>query len=401
MARLVQGPTVYTPDEWHQSNNLNYDKAEQTRIMSEIIRDESTRLCNETGMTTQKTQKSVNKKFEQRLNDINFWNAELDKQFKDTESEIGKMLEYKQRLEVALDATQLPLAISQLCISNREDRCSIDVVHDDVEIQLLKEVEVICGVQAVLKRTLEQAVEQIRLLRSANYYLNKDITDKFSALKIDGECSSLSNSCYKKKYVPNAKITPNSVTPEEWEAFSNKNILKVESERNSSITSRSMIDEILQETHSDQQKQCNAVNLAFSKRINETEKAKSKLEEHLSKVDEEINNMEKNIRSLNVAISDKKAPMQVSQTRLDTRTNRPNIELCCDLVQYKLIDEVGEISCDINRLKKVVRESENALKALVRQKLKLEEDITVKNKTLSIDRDENVVIRMDIAHESY
>ena len=51
--------------------------------------------------------------------------------------------------------------------------------------------------------------------------------------------------------------------------------------------------------------------------------------------------MEGNIDMLNRAIQDKQAPMQVSQTRLDTRTHRPNFELCRDRLQYKLINEVN------------------------------------------------------------
>lgn len=47
-----------------------------------------------------------------------------------------------------------------------------------------------------------------RLLRSANYYLGKDITDKFSALQIDNKCAELNNESPKKGYAPNAvKIT--------------------------------------------------------------------------------------------------------------------------------------------------------------------------------------------------
>ena len=52
--------------------------------------------------------------------------------------------------------------------------------------------------------------------------------------------------------------------------------------------------------------------------------------------------MESNIAMLQEAIDGKLAPMQVAQTRLDTRTHRPNVELCRDRVQYKLIDEVIE-----------------------------------------------------------
>lgn len=75
-----------------------------------------------------------------------------------------------------------------------------------------------------------------------------------------------------------------SVTPDEWEDFSNKNILKAEREKNSAINLRSIIDGILMQTLSDLQAQCEAVNLAFQKRIEETVEAKTKLEEHLAKV---------------------------------------------------------------------------------------------------------------------
>ena len=47
-----------------------------------------------------------------------------------------------------------------------------------------------------------------RLLRSANYYLGKDITDKFSAFQIDNKCAELNNESSNKGYAPNAvKIT--------------------------------------------------------------------------------------------------------------------------------------------------------------------------------------------------
>lgn len=48
----------------------------------------------------------------------------------------------------------------------REGRVSIDLVHDKVEKELFKEVEAIQGVMALLKRTLEQTIEQIRFVIS-------------------------------------------------------------------------------------------------------------------------------------------------------------------------------------------------------------------------------------------
>lgn len=138
MARLIEAPTKYTTNEWNLSNHLNYQKSEKERKTGEIIRDESERLAHETHITTLKTQSDVNKKIEQRLNDISFWKSELDRQHKETEDEIQKMLDYKNRLETALSSTEIPLHIAKECINNRQKRKSIDLVHDDVEVQLLK-----------------------------------------------------------------------------------------------------------------------------------------------------------------------------------------------------------------------------------------------------------------------
>lgn len=38
----------------------------------------------------------------------------------------------------------------------------IDLVHDDVQKELLKEVQTIEGVQTLMKRTMENATEQLR-----------------------------------------------------------------------------------------------------------------------------------------------------------------------------------------------------------------------------------------------
>jgi Tektin family len=46
----------------------------------------------------------------------------------------------------------------------RQKRIGIDLVHDDAEKELLKEVEVYQGVLALLYRTKEQMDEQARLL---------------------------------------------------------------------------------------------------------------------------------------------------------------------------------------------------------------------------------------------
>jgi tektin-1 len=138
MARLVQPPPKYVPEEWHASNHLQYFTAEKERAAAERLRDESERLRVEIEVRTVETQEDVNKKLDQRLNDINFWKTELDNQHVATEDEIEAMLHFKSRLARALADTELPLMIAQQCLVNREKRQGVDLVHDNVEMQLLK-----------------------------------------------------------------------------------------------------------------------------------------------------------------------------------------------------------------------------------------------------------------------
>ena len=138
MARLVQRPPKYLPEEWRHSNKLKYSSAEKERQAAERIRDETNRLVVETDQTTIKTQSDVDKKLDQRLTDVSYWKAELDRQHTETNGEIENLLQFKARLEQAIVDTEIPLNVAKDCLVVREERVDIDNVHDDVEVQLLK-----------------------------------------------------------------------------------------------------------------------------------------------------------------------------------------------------------------------------------------------------------------------
>ena len=121
----------------------------------------------------------------------------------------------------------------------------------------------------------------------------------------------------------------------------------------------------------------------------------------MSQVLKQIQEMEDNIDNLEKAIQAKEAPLQVSQTRLDNRSSRPNIELCRDPVQYRLVEEVNEIEDSVRKLQVRHQQSVISLKALIRQKLDLEEDIDVKSNSLFIDETECMGMRKSINIQSY
>ncbi|EDO40681.1 predicted protein [Nematostella vectensis] len=381
---------------------LNVSSGEKERATAERLRDECSRLRTETSLLTHRTQMDVNKKLDHRLHDINYWKAELEKQHSETVAEIKALQAFIGRLEKALAATEKPLNISQQCLGYRERRVKIDLVHDNVETHLSKEVEMIENVQALLKKTMDQAHEQLWLLRSAKTQLEKDLGDKYGALGIDGKCSTLNNHSKDIHFAPHAvTIQQHSFTPDEWEAYSSENIAKAERERKASVALRSEINGILMQTYVDLRNIYETVNNEFHKRIEDTVGAKKSLEKELSRVMDELASMDNNIRTLTQAIADKEAPLKVAHTRLDKRSIRPNVELCRDPVQYRLVGEVGEINTSIDRLRMRLAEAQASMQALLRNKENLEDDIEVKTNSLFIDRDQCMVVRQQVKHISH
>ncbi|KFO80704.1 Tektin-1, partial [Cuculus canorus] len=387
MARLVQAPPKFHPSEWDIANKMQRASAEAQKSQSERLTAESQRLLDEIERTTRKTQSDVSKKIEQRREEIKFWKQELDNKLAQIVHETEVLLTFKTRLEKSLEGCKEPLAIAQKCLLTRQRRVGIDLVHDEVERELMKEVEVLQEAMALLKRTLEQTNEQIRINRSTKYNLEMDLKDKFTALTIDDYCANVASNTPDIGYTDNAvKMEGNFVSPEEWVDFSNVNIKKADKQRNNSLALQALIDSILSQTANDMRKQREVVDVAFKNRVKEVKDAKHNLETLLAMVMDETASQEKNIAGLKKAIADKEGPIKAAQTVLEARNHRPNVELCYDTVQCRLISEVQEIKTNIQRqLMDTLARAETELKGLGRRQLSLEEEIQVKENTLHID----------------
>ncbi|KAH0631765.1 hypothetical protein JD844_019536 [Phrynosoma platyrhinos] len=357
----------YLPEEWHQRNYVQYHEAFADRDHSERCRHESQNLAAFTAELAQRTQQDSTAKVGERLQDIHFWKSELQREIEDLASETELLAAQKLRLERALDATQVPYSIATDNLQCRERRQPPDLVRDQVEVELLKEAELIRNIQELLKRTVKQAVNQMQLNRDHKQICEMDWSDKVETYNIDEKCGSAS-------------------TPETWAKHSHDNIYRAEREKLASINLRALIDNILHDTAEDLRLQCNVVDEAFAKHCEEMEDAKHKLEHHLKKTLKEIGDQEHNIAALKQAIKDKETPLKVAQTRLYDRSFRPNVDLCRDAAQFRLISEVEELTESIEALKKKLLDSEQALRNLEDSRMNLEKEIAVKTNSIFIDR---------------
>nr|XP_019611737.1 PREDICTED: tektin-4 isoform X2 [Rhinolophus sinicus] len=250
-----------------------------------------------------------------------------------------------------------------------------------------QEAELIRNIQELLKRTIMQAVNQIRLNREQKETCEMDWSDKVEAYNIDETCARYHNQSTEVQFHPHStKLEESASTPETWAKFTQENLCRAERERLASVNLRGLIDCILRDVAEDLRLQCDAVNLAYERRCEELEDARLKLEQHLRKTLREITDQEHNVAALKQAIKDKEMPLKVAQTRLYQRSHRPNVELCRDNAQFRLVSEVEELNMSLTALREKLLEAEQSLRNLEDTRMSLEKDITVKTNSLFIDR---------------
>uniref|UniRef100_A0A8D0GJ34 Tektin n=1 Tax=Sphenodon punctatus TaxID=8508 RepID=A0A8D0GJ34_SPHPU len=386
--------TRYTPDDWYRSNLTNYKESETSRHSAERLRVDTSRMIQDKDQQTRKTQTETTKNLGERVNDIVYWKTELNHEIDEMIGETNALTDMKKRLERALAETEGPLQVAEECLLHREKRMGIDLVHDDVEKQLLMEVDVIKSCQERMRRHLDKAIAQLASDRAAQHEIEKDLGDKQSAHRIDDKCHHLRNTSDGISYYRGVERVDATISvPESWAKFTDDNILRSQSERAASSKLRDDIETLLVVTANEMWNQFNRVNVAFTNRISETADAKTKIQTHLAKTLQEIFQTEMTIAAIRKAIRDKGAPMKVAHTRLDERTRRPNVELCRDSTQLRLVNEVHEIDDTIQNLQQRLREAEDTLQMLVHTKSNLEHDLAVKANSLFIDQEKCMGMR--------
>ncbi|XP_009672204.2 tektin-3 isoform X1 [Struthio camelus] len=386
--------TRYTPDDWYRSNLSNYKESETSRHSAERLRVDTSRMIQDKDQQTRKTQAESTKNLGERVNDIEFWKSELRHELDEMIGETNALTDMKRRLERALEETEGPLQVAQECLLHREKRMGIDLVHDDVEKQLLTEVDVIRSCQERMQRYLDKAIAQLASSRAAQHELEKDLADKQAAHRIDDKCHHLRNTSDGISYYRGVERVDATISvPESWAKFTDDNVLRSQSERAASSKLRGDIENLLVLTANEMWNQFNRVNVAFTNRIAETADAKNKIQTHLAKTLQEIFQTEMSIEAIQKAIRDKGPPLKVAHTRLDERTWRPNVELCRDSAQIRLVNEVHEIDDTIQSLQQRLRDAEDTLQMLVHTKSTLEHDLAIKANSLFIDQEKCMGMR--------
>nr|XP_056722381.1 tektin-5 [Euleptes europaea] len=384
----------YSPQDWFNANRIQFRGSEAYRHWASRLNADSLHLMQDKEQLTRQQQESSGKNLGQRLADIDFWRSELMYELERLLTDTRTLDTAKRRLECAADEAQSPLQVALECLYNREKRMGIDLVHDDVEKNLIQEVDLIKSCQEKMRKLAERIDQQLNINRDAQHALERDLKDKSSAHFIDEKCYNLRNTSDSINYYHGVEKIDGTVSvPETWAKFSDDNIRYSQNARSNTAILCKEADNTLESTSEDLWRQYTDTNLAFNGRTSEVAEAKNKLQAQLAKTLQEIFQTENTIMLLERAILAKECPLKVAQTRLEARTWRPNMELCRDVPQFKLANEVFTIDDTLQTLKLRLREAQDTLQLLILNKARLEHDLLVKANSLFIDKEKCMGMR--------
>ncbi|XP_040564679.1 tektin-4 [Lepeophtheirus salmonis] len=384
----------WSVDDWNRHNENKYFQANRDKESSRVLREEIKELIRDTDVRANKTQVNNTECLGERIQNIKYWKFELERGIADMTNEISLLNSEIRRLENAIKATEKPTSIARDCLSHRQRRIDNDLVQDEAEKSLLRELEMISNVKDILSKNLQQARERMTACRTAKEILEHDWSDKFMSHRLDSKSVSLKNDRGNHVYKPGvAAYFERESNPENWLEFSQKNLRASEQEREASIRLRGVINCILSQTSGDLRGQADRVEEALNRRIAETEDAVRRLEGELKSTVVEITDLETSISNLNMSHWDKQAPIKVAQSRLTNRHQRPNVEMCRDDPAHGLIEEVRELETSLTRLEVKLSDGEDRLRDLQHSRTAIEKELTVKRNSIQIDRGKCLRIR--------
>ena len=236
-----------------------------------------------------KKQEDNTKKLRQREQEVHRWKCEIESEIEAMSEEITQTEEQRRRLKQASKVLQLPESIAGECLERRSGRLDTEIVRDEGEGELIRELALTAEIRETFTRTLKDIEAQLVEDKTAKQRLEYDWSDKTVAHEIEALNILLNNSSNTMLFKQGSVIFPDDQsTPEYWTHFTEETLTEAKATRQRSETLRATLDAILINAARDLRSQADKVELALSRRVACVEEMTQKLEYELKKVNSKI-----------------------------------------------------------------------------------------------------------------
>lgn len=341
---------------------------------SEFVLEESNRQVDEVHWTTETHKSEVDRKLQERLQDIKFLREELQLKRRDAKQEEGALQVFRQRVKNGIstieDLYKISIGVQKVQKENPYDKCSLD----KADRALNNEIVVIRNGLQELSESLEHLNELTRKLRESIFNLDKDIKYKDGALEVEELC------CAMKETISTMKLTEGNfkregITMNEWNKLSFNRIASTRTLIQQGVSLRSFVDVQLREVVERLKDQFHRTNESFDERIIKSKERKLRLENSLKDNLNHMNTIDRNLTNLDKELLAKHGYINVCTTRLATRSQRQGQELCDDSVQHALLKELSNLKSVVVNLESQVETANFSRKHLQAAGFKLKEQL--------------------------
>ncbi|XP_032664220.1 tektin-4 isoform X1 [Odontomachus brunneus] len=382
------------PKEW-QTHNLNIFQQSNEKITDAQITANCARECVEQSYkAVDNAQLEATDQLKTRANLVHRHKTQLEHAITAITEEIRLLETERRRVQQSLLVLTTPTSIAGEFLQLRCSRLESDLVRDDVEEQLVKEVTLCSEVENLLNRILEQIKLQIVELKTVKARLENDWSDKIHTYNIESVSVNLSNDSSQIMWRAGSTRFPTvHSTPTSYENFTQECLNAYETAIRKSTDLRSTLNKLYIDFIKDLRDQATRVDVALEEKVKLTQDVLRQLEIELLRCLQELANTEKLIVELRDSKKGLNNAMKLAQTRLDNRLFRRNIENCRDMPQLTLIEEVKSIGERISAVLAELKRAEECQAKLIKTRSILEHEIMVKQKTLYIDREQGQLLR--------
>lgn len=321
-----------------------------------------------------------------RARHINYWKAELERAIRDINAEIIVLEDQRQQLKNAMDTLKIPEYINEECLDMRNNRMQSDLVYDEPQEALFSESALIDNIKRIHRDMLREIEKQLDTNIAAKEALERDWSNKYLAYKYETANSHLKfKSVNIKDSAGSTRLADGQSDVQLWEQYTVSALDQFRNAIDNSKVLRAKVEGTLINTARDLRSQDVRVNKVLSERIARTQQVKIDLENQLRLTLSKIAETENILETLHEERMKVSQRLQVAQTRLNTKSIRPNIENCREGSLIALIEEVRDLNNSMNLLEKRAVETQKLRVGLIHERSLLENEIIVKNKTLFID----------------
>ncbi|KAF5403870.1 Tektin-4 [Paragonimus heterotremus] len=378
----------FAPKEANQMLEQRYAQSDQTISLSERIRSDTHDLILETDTLSKKNTENLTKRLDERLKDTNFWKTELEREITDMINVTGKLVKRKRELENALMVVEQAIHICTDNLNARRRHYGEDLQQDDVELQLIKELDILNKSANLYKQSIEQCENQFKRNRDSKQDLEMIWSDKLEASQLLEEAGRIDvNSTNKQFYAGEARRYPLAAqsTVESLAQHTHDAILRSEHERMASEELMTVTSNIIHDVSNDIVQQKDTVNAALQKQLTKYESELATYQKKLKETTDEISKVERLLEELRCAISDKDNYIKLVQTRLHLHNQRPGVENARDPAQKAMLDELVDLEKMLDRLNDQMIVTETNLKRLHDNQMMLEKQIQSKQHAIQVD----------------